>query len=175
MPELRMKAPVAMRGGRCRTLTEIAMLALRSVAVVRIRGAGFPHATHPRLPAITYPTAGHANPEGRVRQLISPVRVLDAGEGQVDRGLDEGVVQGRVPLEQPVVERPVDQVERHFKVKACRDLAALDGPAEDGPGLVAAWLDDALLVFGGEGGIGPRLGKQRRDHPGVRLIGAHEL
>ena len=73
-----------------------------------------------------------------------------------------------------MIERPVDEVERDLKVEARRDLAALDGPREDGPGLVAARLDDALLVFGGEGGIGVRLGEQGGDHPRVGSLAADQ-
>ena len=77
-------------------------------------------------------------------------------------------------LQQPVIERPVNEVERHLEIEGRRDLASLDGPHEDGPGLVAARLDDALLVFGGKGGVGVRLGEQGGDHPRVGSLAADE-
>jgi hypothetical protein len=101
-------------------------------------------------------------------------RRLDAAERHVHRGLDEGVIKRRVALQQPVIERPVNEVERHLEIEARRDLASLDGPREDGPGLVAARLDDALLVFGGKGGVGVRLGEQGGDHPRVGSLAADQ-
>ena len=63
MPELRMKAPVAMRGGRCLTLTEIPMSSLRNVAVARARAPrGFPAGPRARVRAVTYPVPDTTNP-----------------------------------------------------------------------------------------------------------------
>jgi hypothetical protein len=73
-----------------------------------------------------------------------------------------------VALEEAVVERAVDQVERDLNVEVSPDLTARDGPLEDLPGLSAARLDNVPLVLSGEGRVGPRLGDQGPDHPGVR-------
>jgi hypothetical protein len=74
---------------------------------------------------------------------------------------------GAWPCKQAAVERTVDQVECHLDVRIRGDIPAVDGALEDFPYLVPAGVDDALLVLGVEDRVGPRLGDQRRDHPGV--------
>src|SRR3984885_2676616 len=92
----------------------------------------------------------------------------DAVQYQVDDVVDELVVERGVAVQQPVVERPVEQVDRHLDVRIGRDLAAFDGAAEDGSGLVPTRLDQTPLVLGREGRVGPSLHQQRGHHPAVR-------
>src|SRR5947209_16816214 len=53
-----------------------------------------------------------------------------AGKNQIDDGLHEAVVEGSVAVEQPVVERAVDEIERDLDVGVGRDITALDRPLE---------------------------------------------
>jgi lysophospholipase L1-like esterase len=62
----------------------------------------------------------------------------DAVERHVHDLADEPVGQRGVAVQQPVVERAVQQVQRHLDAGLGGDLAALDGAAEDGAGLVPA-------------------------------------
>jgi hypothetical protein len=92
---------------------------------------------------------------------------LDATQGHVDDVSGEPVVEWRVAVEQPVVERAVEQVEGYLDVGVGGDFAAFGGAVEEGPGLVPAWLDYALAVLGGEGGVGVCLGEEGCDYAGV--------
>ena len=92
---------------------------------------------------------------------------VDAVQCHVDDVLGEPVGQWRVAVQQPVIERAVEQVERYFDVGAGGDLAAFDGAVEDGPCLVAAGFDQAPAVFGGEYRVGLCLGDQCGDDPAV--------
>jgi hypothetical protein len=53
-------------------------------------------------------------------------------------------------VEEPAVERAVEQVERELDVGAGRQLAALDRACNDRAGLVAARFDEAFPVLLGE-------------------------
>ena len=75
---------------------------------------------------------------------------MEAAQGGGDDILNESVVQRRVPVQEPVPERAVDQVHCHLDVGAGGDFAALDGAAKEGPGLIPARLDQAPAVLGGE-------------------------
>ena len=70
-------------------------------------------------------------------------------------------------VEEAVVERPVEQVERELDVRRGRQLAAFDRPEEDRAGLGSAWLDEPLAVEVGEGRVGLRLGDQGGDDASV--------
>lgn len=71
-------------------------------------------------------------------------------------------------VQEPVVDRAVEQVEYDFDFGVLGDLAAFDRALEDRAGLLAAGLDKACAVFLGELRIRLRLGEQRGDHAPVR-------
>jgi hypothetical protein len=77
---------------------------------------------------------------------LSGRRWCDAVEGGVDDVADEPVVEWGVPVQEPVVDRAVEQVEGDFDFRVGWDLAAFDRPAEDQACLVAARLDEACAV-----------------------------
>src|ERR1700684_777678 len=80
-------------------------------------------------------------------------RRCDAAEGGVDDVADELVAERGMAVQQPVVERAVEQVDCDLGLGAGGDLAAIGGTAEDRAGLVAARLDKASAIFGrGTGG-----------------------
>ena len=76
-------------------------------------------------------------------------------------------------VQQPVVDRPVEEVERGLDFGVRGDLAAVDRPAEDRACLVAARLNEPRSVLAGEHRIGLGLGDQRGDHAGDEQQGHH--
>jgi hypothetical protein len=66
-------------------------------------------------------------------------------------------------VEEPVVDRAVEEVERDLGFGVRWDLAAFDGAAEDRACLVAARLDEPRAVFVGERWVGLGFGDQRGD------------
>ena len=70
-------------------------------------------------------------------------------------------------MQEPVTERAVHQIDRNIDLGVGGDLTALDGTAEDRPGLIPAWLDHAVVVLGSEGRIGMHLDEQCGDDPAV--------
>src|ERR671930_66294 len=89
-------------------------------------------------------------------------------KSRIDDVLDEAVVQGGMAMEQPVVERAIEEVERELHVRGGGDLAALDCAPEERARRLAAWLDEARTVLRREFRVGPGLGNQRRDHAPIR-------
>ena len=71
-------------------------------------------------------------------------------------------------MQEPVVERAIEDVERDLDLRVSRDLAALDRTVEYRACLVTTGLDEAFAVFGGEHGVGLCLGDERGDHAPVR-------
>jgi hypothetical protein len=97
--------------------------------------------------------------------------VHDAVQGGVHDIPDEAVVERGVAVQEPVVERAVEHVQRDLDLGVRRDLAALDRAAEDLAALLAARRDKACPVLGGEGRVHLRLGDEPGDHAPVRPAG----
>src|SRR6266702_112988 len=104
--------------------------------------------------------SGFAAVAGWLRRESSPGRRggrgrwwREAVEGGVDDVADELVVEWGVAVQQPVVDRAVEEVERDLDLGVRRDLAALDRAAEDRACLVPARFDEACAVLGGERGV----------------------
>src|ERR1700685_578292 len=72
-------------------------------------------------------------------------------------------------VQEPVVDRSVEEVERDLDLGVGGDLAALDRAPEDRARLVTARLDEASAVFTGEGRVRLGLGEQRSDRAPVGL------
>jgi hypothetical protein len=97
-------------------------------------------------------------PNRHRRELASPVEAAlsrsaagrrrgrhgEAGENRVDQLAQEALAQRGVTMEESVVQRPVDQVERKLDVGGGRELPPFDRLGECGPGRIAARLDEAL-------------------------------
>ena len=90
-----------------------------------------------------------------------------AVEGSVDDVTDEPVVERGVAVQQPVVDRAVEEVKRDLDFGVRGDLAAVDRPAENRASLVAARLDEPRAVLAGERRVGLGLGDQGGDHAPV--------
>src|ERR1022692_3156404 len=91
----------------------------------------------------------------------------DAVEGGVDDVADEPVVERRMTVQEAVVDRAVEEVERDLDLGLGGDLAAFDRAADDRACLVAARLDEPRAVLTGERGVCLGFGEQGGDHAPV--------
>jgi len=98
------------------------------------------------------------------------LNVFETGNHDSHNSFRELLGQRRMTVQQPVIERAVQQVDGGLDVGAERDIAARERPLEDGPRQRPARFDEPFPVDGAKPWVAPGLGDQRADDPAVRPV-----